>query len=248
MMDEPKVGTAGREGAAAKAKPGRAGAAERFAEAVRRAETSGRGARAAPDGREARPGETPGRNAPAGQAGGVRPPADRKTEDSDDGLSRPVRGAEAEETTEASPANEQTSVRPRPVTFAGEPANGQATNVQPVGVQTPKVAALETPALGAAAAAPATTDAPAPGQAAADALMPKLAPRMPASFAITFPPNAWPLIRAEGSRGPNGLNLRLTAADAKDEARLKSAIASLREALKGAGHVVGAITVLTDGE
>ena len=85
------------------------------------------------------------------------------------------------------------------------------------------------------------------GQAAADALTAKLGPRLPTNFILTFPPNAWPLIRAEGARGANGLSLRLTA-DVKDEVRLKGAVSSLRDALEAAGHSVDAIVVLTDGE
>lgn len=94
-------------------------------------------------------------------------------------------------------------------------------------------------------AADPSTPAPPLVQAAADAVLPKLAPRLPASFALSFPPNAWPLIRAEGTRTAKGLHLRLTVADAKDEARLRGAVAGLRGALEAAGHAVGEITLLT---
>ena len=130
----------------------------------------------------------------------------------------------------------------------GEGLPGQTAQPARGGAETPSEAQRARGAGGAGTPAPAPAAASvSPGAAAADALMPKLAPRMPASFVITFPPNAWPLIRAEGTRGPNGVTLRLTAADAKDEAKLKNAIAALRDALEASGHTVEAIVVLTDG-
>ena len=65
-------------------------------------------------------------------------------------------------------------------------------------------------------------------------------------FALAFPPNAWPLLRAEGTRGPNGLSLRVTA-EAKDEARLRGALAALRAGLAAAGETVVSITLQAPG-
>ena len=195
-------------------------AAARFADAVRRAE--GAKPLAPTAGESAADGAmaepgAPGAGAP-GKPEAARPAARPKT----------LERQEGEPGLQAAPrAGAQSVADPRPTLAAaiGSPTDGSA---QPVAGAT----------TGAGSAA---------GQSAAEAVLPKLAPRLPASFTLTFPPNAWPLLRAEGTRGPGGLTLRLTA-DAKDEARLKNAVSSLRDSLEAAGHEVEAIVVLTDGE
>jgi hypothetical protein len=102
------------------------------------------------------------------------------------------------------------------------------------------------------------------GTAVAFAADPQLAPALQASppgltvtaalasalpplggFALAFPPNAWPLLRAEGTRGPNGLSLRIHA-DGRDAPRLRSALAALRAGLEASGHSVESVTVTTE--
>ena len=280
MVDKAKAAMPGREGAATPAKPAQAGAAQRFAEAVRRAETGAhapQGERQAPasGSAPARGGSlAPGKEHPSGRvpAEGARAKAEETKRQADARKSEePVVAARTDrmretdheadtalfvkdERGDAGSAGEQElRLPPRQATPHAASLGMPPTSAIPSALHSAS-ADVGVPQGSASAAASMASEmhapgaAAAPGLAAADALMPKLAPRMPARFTLTFPPNAWPLLRAEGSRGPNGLNLKLTAADAKDEARLKSAVASLKEALESAGHVVGAITVQTDGE
>ena len=67
------------------------------------------------------------------------------------------------------------------------------------------------------------------------------------AFTLAFPPNAWPLLRAEGTRGPNGLSLRLVA-DTRDAVRLRGAVSALRAELEASGERVASLSVETGGE
>ena len=71
---------------------------------------------------------------------------------------------------------------------------------------------------------------------------------LPHGFVLAFPPDAWPLLRAEGQRRAGVLSLRLVAADAGDGARARRAADALRAALEASGETVGAITVVTEND
>ena len=84
------------------------------------------------------------------------------------------------------------------------------------------------------------------GEVAAQAL--RAQSSLPHGFVLAFPPDAWPLLRAEGQRRAGVLSLRLVAADAGDGARARRAADALRAALEASGETVGAITVVTEND
>ena len=101
----------------------------------------------------------------------------------------------------------------------------------------------EQPTLPPAPAAPLA--APRGTQLAMQALDAPL--RSAGAFTLTFPPNAWPLLRAEGVRSAKGLSLRLVA-DTRDADRLRGAVSALRAELEAAGERVLSLTVETGRE
>ena len=149
--------------------------------------------------------------------------------------------------------------RERPQAEAPRPAPPEQAPMAPSPALPPSVpsqGALATPtqaALAALAAPPVpdTSAASGAGQLAAQspaaqALGAGLPPQ--GRFALAFPPHAWPLLRAEGTRGRDGLALRITA-DARDAERLRGALSALRASLEASGERVVSLTVEagTDG-
>ena len=163
--------------------------------------------------------------------------AERRRADRDD-EERAPRGRSSDR--EKRPAGDEAS---GPMLPTPAPQKGASDAVPPRSAAFAAGTPSEQPTLPPAPAAPLA--APRGTQLAMQALDAPL--RSAGAFTLTFPPNAWPLLRAEGLRGAKGLSLRLVA-DTRDADRLRGAVSALRAELEAAGERVLSLTVETGRE